>query len=145
MWIISRIFLAWTALAAGFAAAGGFVAFVSLMGVIPRLSAMTKTASHIPLYENCLAHGLIAMNLISLYPLDFSFLPRILSTLFLNCGGFFTGIFVGCLAGALAEVVNIIPVMARRLKVRKGFPWFVKAFALGKCIGTLLQFFVFPK
>ena len=50
MWIISRIFLAWTALAAGFAAAGGFVAFVSLMGVIPRLSAMTKTASHIPLY-----------------------------------------------------------------------------------------------
>lgn len=142
MWIISRIFLGWTALAAGFASAGGFVAFVSLIGIVPRLSAMTKTASRIPLYENFLAFGLILLNLISLYHYDFSFLPLWFSGSLLNIGGFFTGVFVGCLAGALAEVVNIIPIMSKRLKIRKGFPYFVKAFALGKCAGSLIQFYM---
>ncbi|MCI5502868.1 MAG: stage V sporulation protein AB, partial [Eubacterium sp.] len=63
----------------------------------------------------------------------------------LNFSGFFTGIFVGCLAGALAEVVNIIPILSRRVKLRKGFPYFVKAAAVGKCIGSLIQFYLFTE
>ena len=143
MWILSRILLAWTALGAGFAVAGGFIAFVSLIGIVPRLAAITKTASKIPLYENCLAVGLIVMNLLSLYQPDFSWIPETLSQILLNGSGLFTGIFVGCLAGALAEVVNVIPILARRVKLRKGFPYFVKAVAVGKCIGSLIQFYLF--
>lgn len=143
MWILSRILLAWIALGAGFAVAGGFIAFVTLIGIVPRLAAITKTASRIPLYENCLAIGLITMNLISLYHPDFSWIPYFLSRILLNLSGFFAGIFVGCLAGALAEVVNIIPILSRRMKLRKGFPYFVKAVAVGKCIGSLIQFYLF--
>lgn len=145
MWILSRILLVWIALGAGFAVAGGFVAFVTLIGIVPRLSAITKTASKIRLYETCLAFGLILMNLISLYHPDFSWIPYHLAGIILNLSGFFTGIFVGCLAGALAEVVNIIPILSRRVKLRKGFPYFVKAAAVGKCIGSLIQFYLFTE
>lgn len=145
MWILSRILLVWIALGAGFAVAGGFVAFVTLIGIVPRLSAITKTASKIRLYETCLAFGLILMNLISLYHPDLSWIPYHLAGIILNFSGFFTGIFVGCLAGALAEVVNIIPILSRRVKLRKGFPYFVKAAAVGKCIGSLIQFYLFTE
>ena len=62
MWILSRILLVWVALGAGFAVAGGFVAFVTLIGIVPRLSAITKTASKIRLYETCLAIGLVDLS-----------------------------------------------------------------------------------
>ena len=137
--IIAKGILVWIALAAGFATAGGFVAFISLIGVVPRLSAVTKTASHIPLYETSLALGLIFMNIISLYPVDLSWIPDIIAALIINTGGLFTGIFVGCLAGALAEVV----IISRRVKLRKGIPYFIKAAAVGKCLGSFLQFYVF--
>lgn len=141
--IIIKGLLIWLALAAGFATAGGFVAFISLIGVVPRLSAITKTASRIPLYEMSLALGLISMNVVSLYDVDLSWIPQVLSSIFINAGGFFTGIFVGCLAGALSEVIDIVPILSRRTKLRKGFPYFIKAAAIGKCVGSLLQFYVF--
>lgn len=141
--IIAKGILIWIALAAGFATAGGFVAFISLIGVVPRLSAITKTAVHIPLYETSLALGLISMNLISLYSVDLSWVPGVISAAIINTGGFFTGIFVGCLAGALAEVINIVPILARRSGLRKGFPYFIKAAAIGKCVGSFLQFYIF--
>lgn len=141
--MIAEILLIWTALAAGFATAGGFVAFISLIGIVPRLAALTKTADHIPLYETCLGLGLITMNLLSLYLLDLTWFPRLPAQLVLHISGFFTGIFVGCLAGALAEVINIVPILSRRLCLRKGFPYFIMAAAFGKCAGSFMQFFLF--
>ena len=81
---------------------------------------------------------LITMNLLSLYPVDFTWFPRILPGLLLNTGGFFTGIFVGCLAGALAEVINIIPILSRRIQLRKGFPYFIMAAAFSPSRGALI-------
>ena len=141
----NQIILVWIALGAGFAAAGGFFAFISLIGIVPRLTSISKTQSHVLLYENSLAMGLIIMNLLSLYRPDLSFLPYLPSVLLLDAQGLFAGIFTGCLAGALAEVVNVIPILSRRLKIRKGFPYYVVAFGLGKCIASILQFYVFRK
>ena len=50
--------------------------------------------------------------------------------------GLFFGIFAGCLAAALAEVVNVLPVMTRRIKLKVGMPYVVLAFALGKGFGA---------
>lgn len=144
MWeMVNNSIVIWIALAAGFATAGGFIAFISLVGILPRLAAITKTASKIPLYENCLALGLIIMNILSLYPVKLGWMPELASGLIINAGGLFTGIFAGCLAGALAEVINIIPIISRRTRLRKGFPVFVKAAAIGKCLGSLAQFYLF--
>lgn len=141
--IINKILLMWVAVGAGFAVAGGFIAFISLIGIVTRLAGITKTANIIPAYENSMAMGLIVFNILSLYHPNLRWVPQMAALLIVNLGSFFTGIFAGCLAGALAEVVNIIPIFSRRVKLRKGFPYMVKAAAVGKCIGCLIQFYKF--
>ena len=141
--IINKILLMWVAFGAGFAVAGGFIAFISLIGIVTRLAGITKTANAIPAYENSMAMGLILFNILSLYLPNLRWIPQIVALLIIHIGSFLTGIFAGCLAGALAEVVNIIPIFSRRVKLRKGFPYMVKAAAVGKCIGCLIQFYKF--
>lgn len=141
--IINKIILIWVAFGAGFAVAGGFIAFISLIGIVTRLAGITKTARVIPAYENSMAMGLILFNLLSLYHPNLQWTPHLLALLIIHIGSLLTGIFAGCLAGALAEVINIIPIFSRRVKLRKGFPYMVKAAAIGKCIGCLIQFYKF--
>lgn len=141
--IINRVILGWVAFGAGVAVAGGFIAFISLIGIVTRLAGLTKTANAIPTYENSMALGLILFNLLSLYHPDLRWIPYTAALSLINIGGLLTGIFSGCLAGALSEVVNIIPIFSRRVKLRKGFPYMVKAAAVGKCIGCLIQFYIF--
>lgn len=57
--IINKVILGWVAFGAGFAVAGGFIAFISLIGIVTRLAGLTKTADAIPTYENSMALGLI--------------------------------------------------------------------------------------
>ena len=54
-----------------------------------------------------------------------------ISTLFLILFGLFAGIFVGCLALAIAEMLNTIPVFARRIGFRHGLGIAILAVALG--------------
>lgn len=140
---MNKIILVWVAFGAGFAVAAGFIAFISLIGIVTRLAGITKTANAIPTYENSMAVGLILFNLLSLYRPDLQWVSSVPAHLIINTGSLFTGIFAGCLAGALAEVVNIIPIFSRRVRLRKGFPYMVKAAAVGKCIGCLIQFYKF--
>jgi stage V sporulation protein AB len=90
-----------------------------------------------------MAMGILLFNLLSLYQPVFSWIFPTAGYSIIYLSSLFTGIFAGCLAGALAEVVNIIPIFSRRIKLRKGFPYMVKAAALGKCIGCLIQFYLF--
>lgn len=141
--MINKIILVWIAFGAGVAVAAGFIAFISLIGIVTRLAGITKTANAILTYENSMAMGLILFNILSLYYPDLQWISHILAVLIINAGGLFTGIFSGCLAGALAEVVNIIPIFSRRVKLRKGFPYMVRAAAVGKFIGCIIQFYKF--
>ncbi|MCX4318109.1 MAG: stage V sporulation protein AB, partial [Lachnospiraceae bacterium] len=68
--------------------------------------------------------------------------------------GVCAGMFVGCLAMALAEVLQVIPVFAKRIRLRTGkptgkpkgmspgIPVIVLAIALGKMAGSLFQMFL---
>lgn len=139
--LINKVILLWIAVGAGFAVAGGFIAFVSLIGIVTRLAGITKTADAIPTYENSMSVGFILFNVLSLYHPQLSGLGSLAGQVLLPMGFFFTGVFSGCLAGALAEVINIIPVFSRRVKLRKGFPYMIKAAAAGKCIGCIIQLY----
>ena len=97
-----RVILGWVAFGAGFAVAGGFIAFISLIGIVTRLAGLTKTADAIPTYENSMALGLIFFNLVSLYQPDLQWISYTAALSIINIVGLFTGIFAGCLAGALA-------------------------------------------
>ena len=72
MWI-HEIILGFLGICAGFTVAGGFIALITLLGVIPRLSGETKTAKKTLLYENFLILGFILGNITSLYSIRIPF------------------------------------------------------------------------
>ena len=54
--------------------------------------------------------------------------------------GLFAGIFVGCLALAIAEMLDSIPILTRRIGFRHGLGLMVLSIAMGKAVGSLLYF-----
>lgn len=121
-------------LVSGIIIAGGLFAFVVKVGVITRLVTATRTAKYIPVYEDVLVVGVTIANSISLYSFRASYIGFVLPI----CG-LCSGIYVGCLAVALAEVVNVMPVFARRVKLKYGMSLLIVAFAIGKMLGTWYQ------
>jgi stage V sporulation protein AB len=120
----------------GLTVAAGVFAFITMLGIIPRLAARTHTKNRIYLYEAAIIWGGALGNIWVLFNLR---LP--LHSILLGVTGLFSGIFVGCLAMALAEVLRVFPIMINRIQLKEGFPYVVAAVALGKAAGTLFQFF----
>ncbi len=54
--------------------------------------------------------------------------------------GFFAGMFVGCLALAIAEMLDSIPILTRRISFRHGLGLAITGMAAGKLAGSLLYF-----
>ena len=54
--------------------------------------------------------------------------------------GIFSGIFIGCFALAIAEMLNTIPIFARRIGFRHGLGIAILFMALGKLAGSLIYF-----
>jgi hypothetical protein len=67
-------------------------------------------------------------------------LPPWSGTAFLIVFGFFAGIFVGCLALAIAEMLNSIPIFSRRTGFRHGLGIALLFAALGKMAGSIFYF-----
>jgi stage V sporulation protein AB len=116
----------------GLLVAGGLFAFLALIAVVTRLAAGTTTAKYITFYEDMSLLGCVGGNLLFLY--GFS-LP--MGNVFLGMYGMGAGIFTGCLAAALAEVVNMMPVLSERISLKNGMAGIMAMFALGKVVGSL--------
>ena len=54
--------------------------------------------------------------------------------------GFFGGMFTGCLAMAIAEMLDSFPILTRRLSFHRGISLVVISMALGKLSGSLFYF-----
>lgn len=141
--IIRKIILIWSCFGAGIFVAGSFFAFICLIGVIPRLASVTKTEDKILLYENSLCLGIIffhAVYFIKNTPLSLPFwlMDKIIVPVII----LFFGVFTGCLAGALAEVLNTLPIFERRIHLKDGMKWGLLGWGLGKFAGSLLGFYI---
>ena len=131
MWLENGSYLV-IGLCGGLLVAGGLFAFLALTGVVTRLIAGTKTAKYVLFYEDMALLGCTAGNLLYIYRFG---LP--LGPVFLGLYGIGAGIFAGCLAAALAEVVNMLPVLSERVNLKKGMTGIMVLFALGKLAGSL--------
>lgn len=107
-----------------------------MLDVIPRLTHRTGTAVHLYGYENTIILGGTLGNILFLFVGNFP-----LSYVGLAVFGLFSGIFIGCLAMALAESLRVIPIFVKRLKMKEGLPIILIAIALGKLVGTIFQYF----
>ena len=131
MWA-EQIVLGLIGLSSGVAVAGGLFAFIVELGVVADLADRTHTAENLLLYEDSIALGGILGNAL------FCFQIRIPGAGFVLP---FFGIFVGCWAMALAEILNVFPIFIRRVKLVRYIKWFIIGIALGKGFGACIAFF----
>lgn len=155
MWIEEgwkSIWLAFSFLGFGLLSSGGvFTVFVTV-GLVPRFADKTHTAHKIIFYENAIVMGAIVGCVLSVYPEFFNqFIGEkgvevfqnweLVSHWILGVFGLFSGMFVGCFAIAIAEMLNTIPIFSRRIKLGKGAGIVMLMLALGKTLGALLYFY----
>lgn len=135
MWI-RHVFLAFCGLIAGLGVSAGTFAFLIVIGVIPRMIGKCNRAAETLHFENAVICGGIAGNVLSV----FSGISLPLGAPFLCLYGLSAGIFVGCIAVALAEILDTFPITFRRIQIKEGLAWVMLAMAIGKCAGSLFYF-----
>lgn len=129
----------------GLLVSAGVFTVLFVVGLVPRFAGKTNTARYELLYEECIIFGSVIACILSVFPVEGS-LERLmihvsfLGWLLLVAIGIFAGIFVGCLAIALAEVLDGIPIFARRIKLKKGLDIAIFSVAIGKVTGSLIYF-----
>lgn len=137
---INIIFTMFIGLAAGVAVGSGFVAFLTVLGIIPRLMQITKTQSYIRWYEIAIICGVVFSGWASLRDLTFQ-----LSLLLLVPIGLLCGVFIGMLAAALTEVLNVLPILTKRIGLGEQLLILIMAIVLGKICGSLFHWLYFIK
>lgn len=132
----SHILLVVLGLMFGSAVSAGTFAFLLVIGITPRMAGKCHGAAHLLWFENAIILGGILGNIYSVF-LDFK-LP--FGSVLLAVYGISAGIFVGCIAVSLAEILNTFPIMFRRFNLKKGLSWVVFGMAAGKAAGAAYYF-----
>ncbi|GIP32330.1 stage V sporulation protein AB [Paenibacillus sp. J2TS4] len=125
-------------LAGGLVVGTGMVAFLIVLDIIPRLAQVTKSQRFIHWYEGAVISGSLYWTFADFFHWKTHLTP--FSTAFF---GFFAGGFVGLLAAALTEIINVLPILAKRLGLGQYVILFLMAMIFGKVIGSLLEWFLF--
>ena len=133
---MTQVLLALIGLGAGVGVAGGLFSFIIGLGVISDFADRTHTGEHIMLYEDSVALGGILGNIFFIYHIAIPYGAWIIPVF-----GLFGGIFVGCWSMALAEILDVFPIFARRVKLLRGIKYVILGVALGKGIGAFVFFF----
>ena len=95
----------------------------------------SHTGEHVMLYEDAIVVGGILGNLLFVFKIHIPGGGWILPIF-----GLLAGIFTGCWAMALAEMLEVFPIFVRRVKLVQCIPWVILGTALGKTAGALLFF-----
>lgn len=163
---VKQIFLAVFGISSGLLVSAGIFTVLLAVGLTPRFVGQTHTAKKIFLYEGCITGGAVLGTFFSVIPalghaggwlrqqffsgaagVSFLRIIDIGGEIFLGTAGLFMGMFVGCLALAIAEMLDSIPIFARRVSYRHGLGIAVLAVAIGKLVGSLYYFWqgeIFP-
>lgn len=136
-----QIFLCMLALSGGAFVGNAAAAFVTLLDIVPRMAQVSDTSDKIGLYEIIISLSAASISFLSLIGWGIGIKSKIL----LLIVGFILGIFVGLLASALAEVLNVMPVLFRRVRIQKYIIAALVAIALGKMLGSLFSWNIIGK
>ncbi|MDT9024729.1 stage V sporulation protein AB [Rossellomorea yichunensis] len=131
---ISVLITVFIGFAGGLAVGSGFVAFLTVLGIIPRLTQLTKTMKMIHHYELAVITGALAGGFVSLNNYTLHFSPLVLMPI-----GLASGVFIGLLAAALTEVLNVFPILAKRIGIEGQIVILIMAIVFGKIVGSLFH------
>ncbi|MDR4888791.1 stage V sporulation protein AB [Bacillus sp. HNG] len=137
---IKVLLIMFIGLGSGLAVGGGFVAFLAVLGIIPRLTQLTKTMKFIRYYEWGVVLGAVFGGWFTLNDHIFNLWEVLVLPV-----GLASGIFVGMLAAALTEVLNVFPILAKRIGIDNKIIILVMAIVFGKIAGSLFQWMYYVK
>lgn len=156
MIFLKQILLAVCGASFGLLSSAGVFTVLASVGLIPRFAGKMHVADKVFVLEEAVIFGTLAGGFFSVFPdngrigayvlvkqifsENTALIWKALGGFFLVFFGFFAGIFVGCLAFAIAEMLDSIPIFARRIGFKKGLSAAVTAAAFGKLVGSLLYF-----
>ncbi len=141
MWI--SIFQGVIGLCFGMLAASGVLTVLVAVGLVPRYVGRVHEAKHILLFENMIILGTMSGTFVSLFGKfadgrGLGLLGMGLESVY----GMFSGIFVGTLALAIAEMLDSFPIYFRRVRLGGGLRIILLAVAFGKMVGAFLYFYL---
>lgn len=134
-----NLFAAVLGLAGGIAVGSGLVALLIVFDLVPRLAQLSRGFRMSAWFESAIVCG-------SLYWTFADFMDwklRLPAALALTGAGLLDGMFVGMLAAALTEVMNVLPILAKRLGLSAYMVGLVMAMVIGKTLGSLFDWLVF--
>lgn len=117
---------------------GAYAAFITMLQILPRLIQLTKTRRYLMFYEILLISSSISFTLIYFFEVYLR-----LNTVFVILFGFFSGIFLGLFSSALAETLNVLPIISKKFKIKKHMKIIFFSLLFGKVSGALYYFLFF--
>lgn len=152
MW--GSIFLVVFGTSFGLLAAAGVFTVLVAVGIVPRFAGKTHTAGHVLLYEDMVIWGTVVGCIVSIFERYFHIgtwlfrmgvpfsVVQVGGNILTGMIGLFSGMFIGCLALAIAEMLDSIPIFTRRIGFRHGLGIAICAMAAGKLAGSLMYFYL---
>ncbi|MCD1260746.1 stage V sporulation protein AB [Paenibacillus athensensis] len=136
--LLGWLAIAFIGLAGGIAVGSGMVAFLVVLDIIPRLCQLTRSCKQIHIYEGAVVAGSLVFTW-----LDMSDVHVHLFALGAGVFGLFAGCFVGMLAAALTEVINVLPILAKRVGMGPYMLSLLMAMIFGKVFGSLFEWLIY--
>lgn len=126
------------AFSSGVVTGGAFAAVIALVKFLPRLVNLTETHEHLHLFENLFISGTFLFTIA--YFVDFYIQTNIVLIIIL---GLIFGVFLGMFNAALAETLNVIPIISKKFKVKKNLKTIFYSLVIGKVLGSIYYFLSF--
>ena len=140
--LLKSLFLILVGVVSGLGVAAGTFAFLFVIRIIPRMIQKARLEHKIIYIENTVFRGVMFGTILSLFSWKKKWLFELLGKTLLTIFGMSAGIFVGCLAVALAEILDTFPIFFRRLSLKDEFgEVLLFVMAIGKMLGSLFFFF----
>jgi stage V sporulation protein AB len=130
-------------LSGGLAVGGGLIALLVILDLIPRLAQVSRGYRMAAWFETAVIFGTVYWMLADFG--DWRSPQTGAARMIAAVAGLFCGLFVGMLAAALTEVINVLPIMARRLRLEAEMPALIWALVLGKMAGSLFDWLVYHR
>lgn len=131
--MIIKLIAAFIGLSEGIVVGSALVAFLTLLDIVPRLAQLSSSEGSMKLFERIIIFSGTIIPLVGFLEINLH-----IGNFLVGVIGFTTGIYIGSLAAALAEVTNVIPVLVNRFRLNNYVKYIFFSLASGKVVGSLI-------
>lgn len=134
---MNRLLLIAIGLSGGAIVGTGMSAFITVLGVVVRIMDLSKTQRYGYVHKIAILLGSVVSTFIYLFKFDIR-----ASRIWLLIVGLFMGVFVGMVASALAETLDVLPFTSNNMGINRWVYLWIIALIFGKIIGSIIYWII---